>query len=333
MSNSDFINDYLDTLKVHHTRWYSSASFDNMSFKSLFGLKCLLKEYGIDSYALKDVDLEDAPTPFVAPLKNGDWVIVTNSSGGKVSYRSMGEDELVDKELFESAWTGIIFVSEINKNSIEPDYRKHRFIDLMRDLRDIGIAVLITALILYGAIYNGLFEHATTILVLLFNSVGLGASIMLEQKSMGIHTRLAAHVCGIIEKDGCDDVLASDGSKFLGIFHWSDVGLGYFGMSIILLIAFPHSLPYVALYNAMCLPYSFWSVGYQHFKAHAWCTLCLTVQATLWILAGLYLLSCGHWWKELSISEPLLYLVPAMYVLTVLSINKLMACFNGKRSE
>lgn len=39
----------------------------------------------------------------------------------------------------------------------------------------------------------------------------------------------------------------------------------------------------MALINLCALPYSFWSVWYQRFKAKQWCPLCLIVQTLLWI--------------------------------------------------
>ena len=66
----------------------------------------------------------------------------------------------------------------------------------------------------------------------------------------------------------------------------------YSHVSTVLLI-FPQYINLLALCNLICLPFSFWSVWYQNFRAHAWCTLCLCVQSMLWLLFFCYLF--GGW--------------------------------------
>lgn len=57
----------------------------------------------------------------------------------------------------------------------------------------------------------------------------------------------------------------------------------YSHVSTVLLI-FPQYINLLALCNLICLPFSFWSVWYHKFRAHAWCTFCLCVQSMLWLL-------------------------------------------------
>ena len=206
----------------------------------------------------------------------------------------------------------------------EPGYRSHWINELMAKFRNLSIVVLLLVLLFYCIIQNGLYNSITMLGLILFDIVGLTASALLVQKTLGIHTKVAEHVCGVIEKEGCDTVLSTDGSTFLGIFHWSEVGLGYFGVSLIALLVYPESLPFLAIFNVMCLPYAIWSVTYQRFKAHAWCTLCLTVQGTLWILFFGYLLA-GSWrmLPDNLFESATLYVLPICYILAVMCINRL----------
>jgi protein-disulfide isomerase len=77
-------------------------------------------------------------------------------------------------------------------------------------------------------------------------------------------------------------VLESDAAKLWGVFGWSEIGLGYFAANGLLILFLPSWIPFLAILNLFTLPYSFWSVWYQKFKAKQWCPLCLMVQALLW---------------------------------------------------
>lgn len=110
-------------------------------------------------------------------------------------------------------------------------------------------------------------------------------------------------------------------SKLFGVFSWSEVGFGYFSVSLASLLLFPHMWPALALCNVCCLPYTVWSIWYQRFRARHWCTLCVGVQSTLWALFFCYL--SGGW---LRLSLPLhldFFVLIAVYVFTVLFINLL----------
>ena len=70
---------YLKALGVPHTAEYSDAQFRGMTFKSLFGLTHLLKDYGIESegWRLNDMsELEKLTPPYMAQKRNGEFVVV-----------------------------------------------------------------------------------------------------------------------------------------------------------------------------------------------------------------------------------------------------------------
>ncbi|MDR3220154.1 MAG: vitamin K epoxide reductase family protein, partial [Dysgonamonadaceae bacterium] len=58
----------------------------------------------------------------------------------------------------------------------------------------------------------------------------------------------------------------------------------------------PSLIFYLALINILALPYSFWSVWYQKFKAKQWCVLCLIVQVLLWLI---FAVNLGFGWIQL----------------------------------
>lgn len=330
-----FYSDLLKVCGVRHTRPYSDRRFSTMPFMTMFGLKKLLEEYGVASTGVGidgDADtLAEAavqlPVPYVAPVRGGQWVIVTavHPKTGTVEYLSQGVAETAGTGTFGKAWNGTALLVKADATSCEPHYMAHRFAAMMTHVRDAGIWICLFAVLGYFYAVNGLWESIPLTALVIFNALGIVVSYMLAQKTVGVHTRIADRVCSAIQEHGCDHVLKSGGT-FMGIFHWSEVGLGYFTVSLAaLLIGGESMLPWLALYNACCLPYTLWSVSYQKFKAHAWCTLCLTVQASLWILAGLYFWAGA--WQMLREFEPAAVLLPLCYVGTVLALNKILSKF------
>ena len=331
-----FFSQLLTALHVRHTRAYSDMRFSTMPFLTMFGLSKLAGEYGIDTLGIRLGDKSEVvklPVPFVAPVHGNVWVAVTgiDRQRGTVTYLSQGNTETAPAAVFSDAWNGTALLLSPDPQSCEPQYLRHRFAEVMTTLRNLGAILLTAALFVYAFMANGLYTSYATVLLVLFNLVGLTASVMLAQKSIGINTAAGERICSAIERAGCDHVVKSGGT-FLGILHWSDVGLGYFGVSLIALLCFPQSLSgWLTLFNACCLPYSFWSVGYQKLVAKSWCTLCLIVQATLWILALSYLLAGG--WHRLwgNVADGVILL--AFYVLSVLVINLVLSWIKDRITD
>lgn len=313
---------FLKVLGVPHTRWYSDHAFQTMTFKSLYGLAHLLSSYHVECQGLRLTDKAEItrlPLPFLAQTKAGIFVIVTKIAAGMVDYDSRGENLHVDLKDFQDAWNGIALVASPTAQSSEPDYPSHRITEIVQGLSKYALAISGLAIFFYFFFSHGLFTHLSTILLTLFNCIGLYFSYLLVQKSLNIHTEMSDHVCSVLEKGGCDSIMELKVSKLFGVFSWSEIGLTYFGISLIVLLLYPHLWPSLAVCNICCLPYTFWSIWYQKFRAKHWCTLCVGVQSTLWCLFFCYL--CGGW---LGRAFPLHFnfvVLVAVYIFTVLLLN------------
>ena len=303
-----------------------------MTFKSLYGLSHLLTEYGIANKGVKVADKSEITritSPFLAQTRSGAFVIVTDIDSGKgtISYDSYGEAESTDLEKFKAAWNGIALLAFPDKSSAEPDVRSHRITELVEAGSKYALAVAALAVFVWFFVTRRVYADVSTVLVAVLDCVGLYLSFLLMQKSLHIHTSASERVCSILEKGGCDEIVADKASKLFGVFSWSEVGFGYFSVSLATLLLFPHLWSQLAICNACCLPYSFWSIWYQKYKAHHWCTLCVGVQATLWLKFFCWL---GGGWpsRAFPINADFLILV-AVYVFAVLAINLIVRIFKN----
>lgn len=289
--NSTILNDFLTALRVKHTAEYTNQQFSLMPFQSLFGMKKLLEQYGVpsDGYNLSDKDevsLLDAP--FIAQVSN-ELVIVTEINDRGVTYESQGASETVPLDEFKRAMTGMVFVAFPSASSIEPEYASHHLVEVAGRLKHIALKAGALLLFLYLFISNGIYAHWATVALTIVDLAGLWLCYSLVQKSLGITTRAADHVCGVLQEGGCDHVLSLKASTFLGFVKWSEVGLAYYIVSTLCLLVFPQYIGYLALINVCCLPFTVWSIWYQKFRAKAWCTLCVSVQLSLWLQFFCYL--------------------------------------------
>lgn len=326
----NMLTDLLGLLGVPYTSDYSSQRFDTMPFRTLFGLSSLLKEYGVATHAYTLSDKNDVgllPVPFVAPMDVG-MVIVTGIDGQTVTYLSQGVPESMPLQEWKDDWSGTAMCVFPAADACEPDYRKHRRIEFLAVARDYGMIAGGILLFLYLFVTNGIYRHLSTVLLTLFDMAGLYFTYLLVQKTLNIKNKHADAVCRVLQDGGCDNIVKSDASKLFGFFSWSEVGFTYFSVSLLALLMFPASLPYLALFNACCLPYTCWSIWYQKCKAHTWCTLCVSVQCTLWCLFFCYL--GGGWFSGIFPLRIEAFVLGLTYLTVLLVMTKISPRFENK---
>lgn len=330
MQAPNILTDLLTLLGVPHTYGYSVSRFDAMPFKTLFGLKSLLRDYKVDSEGIMLADKEkigELPVPFIAGSSHG-LVIVTSTGADSVEYMTQGVTERMPRGAFLQAWDGMAFIASPQDGASEPGYGSHRLALVMAKLRDIGLVTGIVLLFVYLFVSNRIYASWSQILLTVFDLAGLTFSFMLVQKTLNIHTRAADRVCGVLEEGGCDTVLKNTASTFFGIFHWSEVGLAYFSVSLLTLLVFPQFTGYLAAVNLCCLPYTLWSIWYQKLRAKAWCTLCVSVQTTLWLLFACYL--GGGWYRDIFPIRIEFFVLLLTYGTVLFALNRLSPYFERK---
>lgn len=332
MSVATIFSRFLADLGVQHTTAWSDSQFRGMTFKSLYGLSHLLTTYNVKNKAARFEDkskVVNLTTPFLAQTKAGIFVIVKDIDQKRnlVEYDSYGTTLKVSMDDFINAWNGIVLLAFPDENSREPEYVEHCITVLVSTLANYILLIGIFSLFLYFFVTRQVYSNFSTLLITVFDCIGLFFSYMLVQKSLNIHTAVSAKVCGVLEEGGCDSITKSKAAKLFGVFSWSEIGFGYFGVSLVTLLIFPNMWPVLALCNTCCLPYTCWSIWYQKFRERHWCTLCVGVQTTLWLLFFCYL--CGGWLKKAFPINSSFFVLIFAYLLTVLAINKLLETFKN----
>lgn len=294
MNNRTLFSDYLEFINVPHTEQYSSERFIAYPPKlALIGIEDLLREYHVDverTKANSDIDLSKLHLPFIAQLSDGHYVIVTNVDDNNVTYQSRSL-KVITKPLadFKSKWTGASVVGVRRSESSETDFAQHRLANIAKYFERAFVILSIAVLVVYGFVNNRLYDSWATFILPFLYAFGIYICYLLVLKQSHVQSDVADSVCGIIQRKGCGTVLDTAASKLFGLFPWCEIGLAYFTVSEIAILLYPQCIGYLAVISVCCLPYTLWSVTYQKFKIHAWCTLCLTIQALMWIIFLVFL--------------------------------------------
>lgn len=287
IANTNTLTSTLSLLGVKYTSKYTNTYFNEHPYKySLFGISKMFTHYGIKNKGIKITNKEDIHSlepPFIAHIGN-DFVTVENISKENITYYWYNKKLSIPIKEFIDIWSGALFIVEADDASTEPDYKQHRKEGLIASAQN--MLLLSSGLILAGiGIYQNLsFQNFGLILLLILNIIRMYIGYLLVQKQINIHSRIADKICSLFAKGDCNDVLNSSAAKFLGIVGWSELGLSFFLSNVFLILFIPKLLFYLSLINILTLPYSFWSIWYQKFRAQTWCSLCLIVQLLFWLL-------------------------------------------------
>jgi uncharacterized membrane protein len=281
---------YLELLRVKHTKKFSEKIFNEHPHKyNLYGLSQMLSDYGIENASTKIEDKENdiyrIETPFIAHIQI-DFVPVYKIENDKVFYVWQGKKINVSIDEFLKMWSGIVLLAEKNKKSIEPNFKEHKKKNLLHFSQYILLTIGALSLFALAYIENKLFTNLGLNSLLFVNLIGVIVGFLLVLKQMNFHGEYVDKICSLFSKSGCNDVLESKAAKLFGVFGWSEIGLGYFVANVLTILFLPKMVIYLAIINLFTLPYAFWSVWYQKFKAKQWCPLCLITQVVLWLIFG-----------------------------------------------
>lgn len=337
MKHPTLFSDYLTLLNVPHTARYSDARFRAYPSKHTFiALQDLLAEYAVLSTLTDDddKDMYRLTVPFVARMSDG-FMIVTSYAGGRVHGLvrdgggvAMSHDDFIGK------WTGEALTASPMDIASEPDYKQHRARCLTASVMSAAFQLIAVGLIIYFIIINRTYENWSHMVALLLTAAGTYVSYLLVLKESHVVSSAADALCGVIEKEGCAHVLASDASALFGTIPWCEIGITYFSVTFMALLIFPMQLmPYLAVISVCCLPYTVWSVSYQKFKAKAWCTMCLTVQTIFWLLFATYLIG-GDFGGLMPIRWTYVTLLLCVYAMTLISVHFIVPrVFHAERAD
>jgi uncharacterized membrane protein len=275
-----------NALDVKHTMLFSEKQFNEHPHKyNLLGISKLLSDYQIDNAGTliidKEHDILNIEAPFIAQVA-GDFAVVSDVSLDSVSYRLNGLNIKLATNQFCEMWTGIVLLAEKTTKSIEPSYKENK-----RKIRFQTSLYLILAFLFLFSFVMGIMKqwetaNAINYFTMSLNFMGIIICLFLLQKQIKIDGKYSDKICSLFRKSDCNNLLDSYNTKIGGIFTLSEIGFAFFTSNFILITFFPHLLNYYFSLAVIAVPFTFWSIWYQGFKAKQWCLLCLIIQVIIY---------------------------------------------------
>ena len=193
----------------------------------------------------------------------------------------MVKKKSVGIDLFKQMWTGHAIVAEDSPNAIEPDYKEHLRKEMISKVQRYSLPVILLFAIFVSILNNYDDIGISGLSCIILSIIGVFVCSLLLQKQLFGDSYFGDKVCGLFHKADCNSVLDGTASKIFG-FSWSEIGLGYFSASALLLSVYPASSTWVTLINWMAMFYGPWSVYYQWSVAQNWCVLFFISQFIIW---------------------------------------------------
>jgi RHS repeat-associated protein len=153
------------------------------------------------------------------------------------------------------------------------------------------IPALLSLAAIIGIVAHIQEMNSFLIVGLLLNILGVFICAMLMQKQLMGESRYGDRVCNLFHHADCNSILDGPKAKIFSI-SWSEVGMGYFTASILLITLYPESVGTVSIINWIAMFYGVWSIYYQWRITKSWCVLCVISQIIIWLIGIISIISC-----------------------------------------
>lgn len=260
---------------------------DHPDYPSLLAMSDCLTGWKISNEAFR-IDINKYSSdllsfPFVAhlPEGSGKFILITSIKDHKVIYSDDEGDHITMSESdFLDQWNGVILNAAADEESVETGYKQQKANDYLKALRLPAFFIVLLAILFLTVVKVELSWTYITLLSL--KLAGSGVCILLLMQNINSNNPFIQNLCSLGKKNDCNAILKSDAANITSWLSWSETGFFYFAGSPLLLLTEQSSLPLLALFNLLALPYTIYSITYQY-RSKNWCLLCCSIQALLWL--------------------------------------------------
>lgn len=277
----------LKELRVRYSKNFIKENYLNApDSDNMLGIQRVLSQYNIETVGVHFQDKEKAEFTFPCVIHLNNLIVVGVDCNEESINFFNGKDYITeDIPTFNRRWTGDVLFITNTTNAREPSYINNKFIDIYKG----GIYYFLLALV--ACVGFSCFAHYSIVnpvsINMIFDLIGFFICILLFQKQFHEQSTIADRICTLLQKNGCDSVLESESSKFLGVISWTEIGLAYFSSRILFSGLYENHLMTIQLIGWIAMPYGLWSIWSQAFKIKHWCTLCCITQIIIWT-SGIY---------------------------------------------
>ena len=323
---------FLDSLEVPNTSLFAEKLYYEHPHRyNMYGLKKMMDVYGVKTLGVRieSKDLLSLNYPCILHTY-GDFVIGLDCGADTITFLQNGKRVTFSHDVFKQTWTGNALVVEETTEADEPNYKSHHKEEILAKAKVYCIPVMLVLSSIIGIVAHiqemGLFP----IMELLLNIVGVFVCAMLMQKQLMGESRYGDRVCSLFNYADCNSILDGPKAKIFGI-SWSEVGMGYFIASILLITLYHDSVGTVAIINWIAMFYGVWSIYYQWRVAKSWCILCIMSQIVIWLMGIVAIVSCLH--MPFSFNTLSIIYVCMTYVISIMAVHSYATAYGGGKER
>jgi len=259
------------------------------TFKSICDF---LEDLKIEHYPLRYTpeEADEIKPPYIAHFKDGGGKLafVTEVRDNKVHYfESYSERKIIEYQEFQRRISGVFIVMNPDSKSGEKDFKNKKQNEIIGKaiwpLLICGVILFLTILVLTNFEQGPFYLNKTLGFLFLTKTMGLILSALLLAHEYEAHISFADKLCHLNKFTNCNTVLNDNSAKAFGWFGWADIGFLYFTGGLLVLVQnlLSPDFSLLAIFAALALPYTVFSVYYQGFVLKKWCPFCLGVQLVL----------------------------------------------------
>lgn len=294
IDNVTFVtNKLLKNLGVRISLEYISERLkSNPSYPSIRSISDFLDEVSIDHRIVRLTQqvLVSTGGPFIAHSEEsgGFLYYVSSISNDEIIYyhNQQGSVHLPVEEFFRK-WSGVaLFATGQGKPNdlIVKNYREHRVNDnlIRRGLAFLALLLIIRMTIETNSLFDdGEWKVPSWYYFYFTKLLGFAFSLLLVMHEMKIPSSIINRLCHVSKNADCNSVTKSALASLYGGITLADIGLTYFGGSLLAMILIPtvSLIPILILFSVVILPLPLILILYQIIKIKKWCPLCMGVQA------------------------------------------------------
>lgn len=283
-------------LKLLHTKVTATTIRKDLQespfYPSLLSLSATFDKYKISNQAFevsRDSFMQLQP-PFIAYIKlrrsEFDFVLVKEVIDEKVAYLYKSKKpKVLSKEEFLKKYQGVVWFAEPDSQSGDLNYARHLKSERAGKYRNIALIVGILTIVLLFFINNVNLQNLVAFsIILAIKFLGLSTAVLLLIYEIDMNNTIIDNICNASAQFDCAAILNSKAAKFKQM-SWSEIGYFYFATTSLWLlfpfVPFADKVGWIAISNAIAMPYTIFSLFYQWKVAKQWCPFCLTVQGVL----------------------------------------------------
>lgn len=283
---------FLDAIDVRYNKQFADKLFNEHPHRyNMYGLKKMLDVYGVKTLGVRidSKDLLSLNYPCILHTY-GDFAIGLDCGADTITFLQNGKRVTISHDAFKQTWTGNALVVEETTEADEPNYKRHHREEILAKAKLYCIPVMLVLSSIIGIVTQIQEMELFSIIGLILNTVGIFVCAMLMQKQLMGESRYGDRVCNLFNHADCNSILDGPKAKIFGI-SWSEVGMGYFIASILLITLYRESVGMVAIINWIAMFYGVWSIYYQWRIAKKWCVLCVLSQIIIWLIGIVAIIS------------------------------------------